>query len=138
MEQMVANIRQNTDNALQTEKIAVKAAEDAKKAGKSVKKTVKSINKIAQKISIIEEIAGQTRMLSLNATIEAGKAKEHGKGFAVVAAEVRALAERSQAAATEINQLASSSVAVAEKAGEMLNKLVPDILFLARRADLLH
>jgi methyl-accepting chemotaxis protein len=66
-------------------------------------------------------------MLSLNATIEAARAQEHGKGFAVVAAEVRSLAERSQEAATEINQLAGSSVAIAEKAGEMLKKLVPDI-----------
>jgi len=66
-------------------------------------------------------------MLSLNATIEAAKTQEYGKGFAVVASEVRSLAERSRTAATEINALAGSSVATAEKAGEMLAKLVPDI-----------
>ena len=55
------------------------------------------------------------------------RAGEHGKGFAVVAAEVRKLAERSQKAAGEINQLSVNTVKVAEKAGEMLDRLVPDI-----------
>jgi len=127
MEQMVANIRQNSDNALQTEKIAIKAAEDAQESGKAVAEAVKAMQEIAKKIAVIEDITRQTRMLSLNATIEAARAQEHGRGFAVVASEVRSLAERSQTAATEITQLASSSVAVAEKAGEMLTKLVPDI-----------
>jgi methyl-accepting chemotaxis protein len=127
MEQMVANIRQNADNALQTEKIAVKVAEDARASGKAVADTVTAMLEITKRIALIEDITRQTRMLSLNATIEAARAQEHGKGFAVVAAEVRSLAERSQAAAAEITQFASSSVVIAEKAGEMLKKLVPDI-----------
>ncbi len=127
MEQMAANIRQNADNAMQTEKIAVKSAEDAKAGGESVAKTVTAMKHIAEKISIIEEIARQTNLLALNAAIEAARAGEHGKGFAVVAAEVRKLAERSQNAAAEISDLSSSSVEVAEQAGEMLAKMVPDI-----------
>ncbi len=127
MEEMTSNIKQNADNANQTEKIALKSAGDARESGKAVSETVGAMKEIANKISIIEEIARQTNLLALNAAIEAARAGEHGKGFAVVASEVRKLAERSQTAAAEISQLSTSSVQVAEKAGEMLAKLVPDI-----------
>lgn len=127
MEQMVSNIRQNADNSQQTEKIAVKLAGDAKEGGAAVADTVRAMKEIAGKISIIEEIARQTNLLALNAAIEAARAGEHGKGFAVVASEVRKLAERSQAAAAEISRLSISSVQVAETAGELLKRIVPDI-----------
>jgi methyl-accepting chemotaxis protein len=127
MEQMSSNIRQNADNAIQTEKIAVKSAADAKDGGNAVHQTVTAMKEIAGKINIIEEIARQTNLLALNAAIEAARAGEHGKGFAVVASEVRKLAERSQHAAAEISHLSTSSVEVAERAGEMLTKMVPDI-----------
>ena len=127
MEEMVSNIKQNADNAQQTDKIANKSAKDAQESGKSVLEAVAAMKEIANKISIIEEIARQTNLLALNAAIEAARAGEHGKGFAVVAAEVRKLAERSQKAAGEINQLSASTLKVSEKSGEMLDKLVPDI-----------
>ncbi|CAN2040705.1 methyl-accepting chemotaxis protein [Candidatus Magnetomoraceae bacterium gMMP-15] len=127
MEQMTANIKQNADNALQTEKIALKSAEDANQGGEAVVETVTAMKQIAEKISIVEEIARQTDLLALNAAIEAARAGEHGKGFAVVASEVRKLAERSQTAAAEISKLSTSSVELAENAGERLNRLVPDI-----------
>jgi methyl-accepting chemotaxis protein len=127
MEEMVSNIKQNADNAQQTDKIANKSARDAQESGKSVLEAVAAMKEIANKISIIEEIARQTNLLALNAAIEAARAGEHGKGFAVVAAEVRKLAERSQKAAGEINQLSASTLKVSEKSGEMLDKLVPDI-----------
>ncbi|MBF0108348.1 MAG: methyl-accepting chemotaxis protein [Magnetococcales bacterium] len=127
MEQMTSNIAQNTENASQTEAIASKAAKDARESGEAVSQAVKAMKEIAGKINIIEEIARQTNLLALNAAIEAARAGEHGKGFAVVAAEVRKLAERSQGAAGEITQLSNSSVLVAETAGELLSRLVPDI-----------
>jgi methyl-accepting chemotaxis protein len=127
MEEMVSNIKQNADNAQQTDKIAHKSAKDAQESGKSVLEAVAAMKEIANKISIIEEIARQTNLLALNAAIEAARAGEHGKGFAVVAAEVRKLAERSQKAAGEINQLSATTLKVSEKSGEMLEKLVPDI-----------
>jgi len=127
MEEMASSIRQNTDNAMQTEKISIKSSVDAKDGGKAVVETVAAMKEIATKISIIEEIARQTNLLALNAAIEAARAGEHGKGFAVVASEVRKLAERSQSAAGEISSLSTRSVAIAEQAGEMLTKMVPDI-----------
>lgn len=127
IEQMHATIRQNADNAGATEKIARKSADDALESGQAVSEAVGAMKEIAGKISIIEEIARQTNLLALNAAIEAARAGEHGKGFAVVAAEVRKLAERSQTAAADIMRLSSSSMGVAERAGSMLTKLVPDI-----------
>jgi len=127
MEEMVSNIKQNADSAQQTDKIANKSAADAQESGKSVVEAVAAMKEIASRVSIIEEIARQTNLLALNAAIEAARAGEHGKGFAVVAAEVRKLAERSQKAAGEINQLSGTTVKVSERAGEMLTKLVPDI-----------
>ncbi|MBF0461940.1 MAG: HAMP domain-containing protein [Magnetococcales bacterium] len=127
MEEMTSNIQQNTDNANTTQHISQQAARDAAEGGMAVVKAVQAMKEIASKIGIIEEIARQTNLLALNAAIEAARAGEHGKGFAVVAAEVRKLAERSQLAAGEISHLSASSVDVAEKAGGIINKLVPDI-----------
>jgi methyl-accepting chemotaxis protein len=132
MEEMVANIQQNTDNAQQTEKIALKAADDIQDGSRSVNHTVESMKKIAEKISIIGEIARQTNLLALNAAVEAARAGEHGKGFAVVAAEVRKLAERSQVAAAEINELSSASVAIADRSGKVLDQIVPNIQSTAK------
>ncbi len=127
MEEMTANIRQNADNADETEKIARKSAQDAQESGEAVDKTVTAMRRIAEKISIIEEIARQTDLLALNAAVEAARAGDNGKGFAVVASEVRKLAERSQGAAREISELSRYSVDVAERAGKMLTALMPDI-----------
>ncbi len=127
MEEISSNIRQSADNAGQTEQIAKKAAIDAQEGGEAVTQAVTAMKEIANKISIIEEISRQTNLLALNAAIEAARAGEHGKGFAVVASEVRKLAERSQMAAGEIGKSSSTTVEVAEKAGKMLEQLVPDI-----------
>ncbi len=127
MEQMVSNIRQNADNAVETGSIASIAAEDGAKGGESVVQTVNAMKEISSKVAIIEEIARQTNLLALNAAIEAARAGEAGKGFAVVASEVRKLAERSQRSAGEITDLSSKSVSVAEDAGRIIDKIVPDI-----------
>ncbi|WP_165322094.1 methyl-accepting chemotaxis protein [Rhizorhabdus phycosphaerae] len=127
MEEMAANIKQNADNAAQTEKIARQSSKDAEASGVAVEKAVGAMRTIAEKIGIVQEIARQTDLLALNAAVEAARAGEHGKGFAVVASEVRKLAERSQAAASEIVAVSSDTVKAAADAGEMLTRLVPDI-----------
>jgi PAS domain S-box-containing protein len=135
VEEMSASINQNSENAKVTDGIANEAANSAKEGGQAVAETVDAMKSIAEKISIIEDIAYQTNMLALNAAIEAARAGEHGKGFAVVAAEVRKLAERSQVAAQEIGDRAGNSVKIAEKAGTLLEEMVPNI---TKTADLVQ
>jgi methyl-accepting chemotaxis protein len=127
MEEMAANIKQNADNATQTEKIARQSSKDAEASGAAVERAVVAMRTIAEKISIVQEIARQTDLLALNAAVEAARAGEHGRGFAVVASEVRKLAERSQTAAAEISSVSGETVKAAQEAGDMLNRLVPDI-----------
>jgi methyl-accepting chemotaxis protein len=127
MEEMASNVKQNAENAGTTEKIARQSSKDAEASGIAVGRAVEAMQTIAEKITIVQEIARQTDLLALNAAVEAARAGEHGKGFAVVASEVRKLAERSQAAAAEISTLSTSTVKVAQEAGSMLAKLVPDI-----------
>jgi len=127
MEEMAANIQQNNENARTTEKIALSASEEILKVNEAADATLKYMRDIADKVSIIGEIARQTNILALNAAVEAARAGEHGKGFAVVAAEVRKLAERSQVAAVEIENLTKNSVRATEDSGNLLSTIAPDI-----------
>jgi|GEM_PF-2293693 len=132
IEEMAASINQNTDNAKQTEKLALQAVENLKIANDSVAHTLKDMKMIIQKISVIKEIAEKTDLLAVNAAIEAARAGETGKGFAVVATEVRKLAEHSQQAAKEIDDLSASSVLIADKSGQLLASVTPEIQNIAK------
>ncbi|MEL6767795.1 MAG: methyl-accepting chemotaxis protein [Pseudomonadota bacterium] len=135
VEEMTANIRHSAENATQTEQIATQSAQEARESGAAVDKAVQAMRTIADKIGVVQEIARQTDLLALNAAVEAARAGEHGKGFAVVASEVRKLAERSQEAASEINQLSSEVGDLSQQAREQLHNLVPNI---ERTADLVQ
>jgi methyl-accepting chemotaxis protein len=135
IERIAQIIEKNAENARTTDEIASQSATAAKEGGEAVRQTVQAMKQIAGKINIIDDIAYQTNLLALNAAIEAARAGEHGKGFAVVAAEIRKLAERSQGAAQEIMFVAEDSVNLAEKAGSMLDQIVPSI---GKTADLVQ
>lgn len=127
MEQMASNIRQTADNAAKTNSIAERTSSDSKTGGAAVTDAVAAVKDIAEKIHIVEDIASQTNLLSLNAAIEAARAGEAGKGFSVVASEVRKLAERSQVAAGEISELSARTLAAAENAGSLIEAVIPSI-----------
>ena len=125
VQEIDAASRHNAENASYTEKIAQETSQNARESQQIVNETVKAMAEIAKKIRIIERIVGQTRLLSLNATIEASRAQEHGRAFAVVAQEVRRLSDTTQKSAEEIMRLTRSSLSVSERAGEMSARLVP-------------
>ncbi|MEI5688885.1 MULTISPECIES: methyl-accepting chemotaxis protein [Sphingomonas] len=127
MEEMAANIKQNADNARTTETIARQSVEAAERSGAAVSHAVTAMRTITDKIGFVQELARQTDLLALNAAVEAARAGDHGRGFAVVAAEVRKLAERSQAAAADISAVSGDTVGAAAEAGTMLTRLVPEI-----------
>jgi methyl-accepting chemotaxis protein len=127
IEEMASAIQQNSDNSISTEKIAVASAQGIMDVNNSAQKSLEAIRQISEKIKIINDIAGKTDILAINAAIEAARAGEQGKGFAVVAAEVRKLAEVSQKAAVEINELSSSSLKVTEESGSLMMKIIPEI-----------
>ncbi|MCF6353468.1 MAG: methyl-accepting chemotaxis protein [Cyclobacteriaceae bacterium] len=127
MEEIAAGFQHNTESAKQTEKTAIAAVENIQTSSESVNGTVASMEIVAEKITIIGEIAQQTNLLALNAAVESARAGEQGKGFAVVASEIRKLAERSQEAAKEIDEVSKGSVDIAQKSGKMLMDIIPSI-----------
>ena len=126
MEEMAATIRQTTQNTQMTVEISTKSAEDARAGKQAVSDIIKAMEMISERIFLVQEIASQTNMLSLNASIEASKAQEYGKGFTVVASSVRELARQSRTAADEIRALVNSCLSLSLQAGEVLQRLVPN------------
>lgn len=127
IEEMNSTIQQNSDNSIQTEKIANSAWQGINEVGNASQKSLEATKQIVEKIRIINDIAEKTDILAINAAIEAARAGEHGKGFAVVASEVRKLAETSQKAAVEINNLSSTCLKLTEEGGVLMMKLIPEI-----------
>lgn len=141
VEQLATQMQQNSANAGRANQLASEAATVAREGGgvmQDVVTTMGQINAQAQRIrdiiGVIDGIAFQTNILSLNAAVEAARAGEQGRGFAVVAQEVRALASRSSDAAKEIRSLIGASVEQAsmgaekvQAAGQIMTRIVTSI-----------
>jgi len=127
MESVFNRIQKNTENAQETERIALMASKGIQLGKESTQALIESMNNIIEKISIINEIAKQTNLLAINAAIEASRYGLQGKGFAVVAAEIKKLAERSYSAAKEINELSRIGMLQASETGKTLLQIVPEI-----------
>ena len=129
LEQITATVRQNSDNARQASQFALSSRDAAEKGGTVVHSAMSAMTeindasaKIAAIIRVIDEIAFQTNLLAVNASVEAARAREHGKGFAVVATEVRTLAQRSGTAAKEIKALIGDSRRKVENGSTLVNR----------------
>lgn len=141
VEQLSTQMQQNSETAARVNLLASEAATVAREGGGVVQDVVTTMGKIntqAQRIrdiiGVIDGIAFQTNILSLNAAVEAARAGEQGRGFAVVAQEVRALATRSSDAAKEIRVLIGASVEQASQgaervqaAGQIMTRIVTRI-----------
>ena len=141
LDEMTASVKSAAEGAREVETIVQKARREAEDSGAVVQGAVEAMSRIressdqiSQIIGAIDDIAFQTNLLALNAGVEAARAGEAGKGFAVVASEVRALAQRSSAAAKEIKALIVDSaehvgtgVERVGRAGEALTNIVGSV-----------
>lgn len=121
LEETSSMVQQNRDNTKQAATLAKQSKECADKSNAEMQKMMiamedlkKSSAEISKIIKVIDEIAFQTNILSLNAAVEAARAGDAGKGFAVVAEEVRSLAQRSAQAAKDTTVIIESNISMSE------------------------
>ncbi len=130
--QVAARVTENTGNAVITNRMAGNLSDRARQAGDAMNEALEAMEKIRQKVTVIDEIAAQTRLLAVNAAIEAVRAGENGKGFAVVASEVGKLAKLSKESARTILDLSRETGDTSRNASVTLGEVIPDIVKTSR------
>ena len=131
LEEITANIRSNNQSSYKMSQLAQSVTSSAKSGHDLANKTAASmdeiniqVSSITDAIEVIDQIAFQTNILSLNAAVEAATAGEAGKGFAVVAAEVRNLANRSAEAAKEIKNIVEDATSKAQNGKDISAQMI--------------
>ncbi|MDQ3206509.1 MAG: methyl-accepting chemotaxis protein, partial [Pseudomonadota bacterium] len=126
VDQLVAAVQASAENSRQTRRITHSAHERARDGAQVVRGAIEAMasitdatRRIGDIIGLIDSIAFQTNLLSLNAAVEAARAGEQGRGFAVVAAEVRTLAQRTTQSAKDIRQLIATAGARVEEGNQL-------------------
>ncbi|MFY4821032.1 methyl-accepting chemotaxis protein, partial [Aliarcobacter butzleri] len=131
LEEVTSNVRNNTQNIAQMAKLSTEVTASASQGEKLANETTvamdeinNQVNLINEAIGVIDNIAFQTNILSLNAAVEAATAGEAGKGFAVVAGEVRNLASRSAEAAKEIKAIVENATSKANQGKSIATNMI--------------
>ena len=131
LEEITSNIRNNTENIAKMSRYSNEVTESSTRGERLANDTTvamdeinNQVNAINDAISVIDQIAFQTNILSLNAAVEAATAGEAGKGFAVVAQEVRNLAARSAEAAKEIKAIVENATSKANQGKDIANNMI--------------
>ncbi|SES06338.1 methyl-accepting chemotaxis protein [Rhizobium sp. NFR03] len=149
LDEVTATVKSSADRAAETRSLVSAANRSATSSEQVVRDAVEAMrridassNQIGQIIHVIDEIAFQTNLLALNAGVEAARAGDAGRGFAVVAQEVRELAQRSAAAAKDINALirtssgdVSDGVRLVDQAGRALAEIANYVMDIDTKVE---
>jgi len=127
-EEILAAISSNISNAKKIESLTNETSNELKNSTQAFNETMKVVDDISKKIEQITDIAFQTNLLSLNASIQAARSGEHGKGFAVVADEIKKLADKARIMSEEILRTTKNGQQISFNAGEKLKKLIPEVV----------